>query len=73
MNSSAPLDTMDLTNTSSGYNFSGGNLLSGFTNSSDEEDEEMEEGETEQRQPPRVDDEDQVGELSFEDVEMDYR
>jgi len=64
---------MDLSNTGAGYSFSGGSLLSGFTNSSDEEDEEMEEGESEQRQTPHVDDEDQVGELSFEDVEMEYR
>lgn len=66
---------MDLSNTGTGYSFGGGggSLLSGFTNSSDEEDEEMEEGESEPRQQPRVDDEDQVGELSFEDVEMDYR
>ena len=70
------LDSMELTNPDSGggYTFSGGSLLSGFTNSSDEEDEEMDEGgeEREQRQPP-VSDSEQVGELSFEDVEMDYR
>jgi SIT4-associating protein SAP185/190 len=72
------LDSMELTNPDNGggYTFSGGSLLSGFTNSSDEEDEEMEEGgeerEREPRQPP-VSDSEQVGELSFEDVEMEYR
>ncbi|KAF9741099.1 hypothetical protein PMIN04_006719 [Paraphaeosphaeria minitans] len=72
------LDSMELTNADNGggYTFSGGSLLSGFTNSSDEEDEEMDEGgeerEREPRQPP-VSDSEQVGELSFEDVEMDYR
>ncbi|KAF1977551.1 SAPS-domain-containing protein [Bimuria novae-zelandiae CBS 107.79] len=70
------LDSMELTNPDNGggYTFSGGSLLSGFTNSSDEEDEEMDDGneEREQRQPP-VSDSEQVGELSFEDVEMDYR
>lgn len=70
------LDSMELTNPDNGggYTFSGGSLLSGFTNSSDEEDEEMDEGgeEREQRQPP-VSESEQVGELSFEDVEMDYR
>lgn len=72
------LDSMELTNPDNGggYTFSGGSLLSGFTNSSDEEDEEMDEGgeerEREQRQPP-VSDSEQVGELSFEDVEMEYR
>lgn len=75
-NGSVPLDSMELTNTSSAsggnYGFSGGSLLSGFNNSSDEEDEEMDDGEGE-KQTPTVDDSDQVGELSFEDVEMDYR
>jgi SIT4-associating protein SAP185/190 len=69
------LDTMELANPESGggYTFSGGSLLSGFTNSSDEEDEEMEEGEGERERQTPVSDSEQVGELSFEDVEMDYR
>jgi SIT4-associating protein SAP185/190 len=74
------LDSMELTssdNSSGGYSFSGGGtLLSGFTNSSDEEDEEMDEGGDErerERQTPTVNDDEQVGELSFEDVEMEYR
>ncbi|KAF2651027.1 SAPS-domain-containing protein [Lophiostoma macrostomum CBS 122681] len=74
------LDSMELTssdNSSGGYSFSGGGtLLSGFTNSSDEEDEEMDEGGDErdrERQMPTVNDDEQVGELSFEDVEMEYR
>jgi SIT4-associating protein SAP185/190 len=69
------LDTMELTNPDSGggYTFSGGSLLSGFTNSSDEEDEEMEEGEGDRERQTPVSDSEQVGELSFEDVEMDYR
>lgn len=79
---SVGLDSMDLTNASNAsggaYGLSGGSLLSGFNNSSDEEDEEMDEGD-ESRQstlpPPSsaVDDDDQVGELSFDDVDMDYR
>ncbi|KAJ9635086.1 sporulation-induced protein [Coniosporium tulheliwenetii] len=60
-NGSVPLDSMELTNSSSAsggnYNFSGGSLLSGFT-SSDEEDEEMDDGEGE-KQTPTVDDSDQ--------------
>ncbi len=77
-NGSVPLDSMELTNSSSAsggnYSFGGANLLSGFNNSSDEEDEEMDDGDGErEKQTPTVDDSDQVGELSFEDVEMDYR
>ncbi|KAF2020517.1 extragenic suppressor of kinetochore protein 1 [Aaosphaeria arxii CBS 175.79] len=70
------LDSMELANTESsggGYTFGGGTLLSGFTNSSDEEDEEMDEGEVERERHTPVSDSEQVGELSFEDVEMDYR
>jgi SIT4-associating protein SAP185/190 len=69
------LDSMELTNPDSGggYTFSGGSLLSGFTNSSDEEDEEMDEGEGDRERQTPVSDSEQVGELSFEDVEMDYR
>ncbi|OCK80308.1 extragenic suppressor of kinetochore protein 1 [Lepidopterella palustris CBS 459.81] len=76
-NGTTGLDSMDLTNHESssggGYNFGGATLLSGFNNSSDEEDEEMEEGDTERDRHTPVSDSEQVGELSFEDVEMDYR
>ncbi|KAF2276785.1 SAPS-domain-containing protein [Westerdykella ornata] len=79
-NGSIGLDSMELSNAENnggGYSFSGGTLLSGFTNSSDEEDEDMDEGDGE-REGERVrsgpiNDTEQVGELSFEDVEMDYR
>ncbi|KAF2488433.1 extragenic suppressor of kinetochore protein 1 [Lophium mytilinum] len=75
-NGSVGLDSMELSNNdgaaSGGYNFGGGTLLSGFNNSSDEEDEDMEEGEDRERHTP-VSDSEQVGELSFEDVEMEYR
>jgi SIT4-associating protein SAP185/190 len=76
------LDTMDLNTATGGSGFgfsSGGTLLSGFTNSSDEEDEDMEEGDMEREGERdvsvsgRPSDEEQVGELSFEDVDMDYR
>lgn len=59
------------------YLFSGSSLLSGFSHgSSDEEDEEMEgDGGDVARVPlsAQLSEEDQVGELSFDDVEMDYR
>lgn len=73
-NGSVGLDSMELGG-SGGYGLSGGgSLLSGFNNSSDEEDEDMEEGEGERNTSPHhVSDSDQVGELSFEDVEMEYR
>ncbi|KAH8642235.1 hypothetical protein IG631_05177 [Alternaria alternata] len=79
-NGNIGLDSMELTNAGDteggGYTFSGGSLLSGFTNSSDEEDEDMDdvdtEREREQRQGP-VDDSEQVGEISFDDADMDYR
>lgn len=79
-NGSIGLDSMELTNQGDtgggGYTFSGGSLLSGFTNSSDEEDEDMDDvdndREREQRQGP-VDDSEQVGEISFDDADMDYR
>ena len=70
------LDSMELTNQDTaggGYTFSGGTLLSGFTNSSDEEDEEMDEADSERERIAPVSDSEQVGELSFEDVEMEYR
>jgi SIT4-associating protein SAP185/190 len=78
-NGNIGLDSMELVNQEDtgggGYTFSGGgSLLSGFTNSSDEEDEDMDDVDTEreQRQLP-VDDSEQVGEISFDDADMDYR
>jgi SIT4-associating protein SAP185/190 len=60
-----------------GYLFSGTSLLSGLSGfshgSSDEEDEEMEDGESDRRPQNPISDADQVGELSFDDVDMDYR
>lgn len=70
------LDSMELTNSDNsggGYTFGSGTLLSGFTNSSDEEDEEMDEADGERERIAPVSESEQVGELSFEDVEMDYR
>ncbi|KAF2471883.1 extragenic suppressor of kinetochore protein 1 [Lindgomyces ingoldianus] len=75
-NGSIGLDSMELTNNdnpSGGYTFGGATLLSGFTNSSDEEDEEMDEGDGDRERHTPVSDSEQVGELSFEDVEMEYR
>lgn len=75
-NGAIGLDSMELTGTDNpggGYSFGGGALLSGFTNSSDEEDEEMDEGDGERERNTPVSDSEQVGELSFEDVEMEYR
>jgi SIT4-associating protein SAP185/190 len=78
-NGNIGLDSMELATQEDtgggGYTFSGGgSLLSGFTNSSDEEDEDMDDVDTEreQRQGP-VDDSEQVGEISFDDADMDYR
>ncbi|KAL2350165.1 extragenic suppressor of kinetochore protein 1 [Cryomyces antarcticus] len=69
-NNNTPLDSMDLANAGTGF----GGSLSGFGSSSDEDDEEMEEGDGDGRAySSMINDEDQVGELSFEDVEMDYR
>ncbi len=68
------LDSIDLANTASasGGSFGISNaLLSGFGSSSDEEDEEMEEGED--HEGPGRDGSDQVGNLSFEDVDMSDR
>jgi SIT4-associating protein SAP185/190 len=77
-NGNIGLDSMELAtqdDTGGGYTFSGGgSLLSGFTNSSDEEDEDMDDVDTEKE--PRqgaVDDSEQVGEISFDDADMDYR
>ena len=75
-NTNVGLDSMELTsheNSGGGYSFGGATLLSGFTNSSDEEDEEMDEGDGERERQTPVSDSEQVGELSFEDVEMEYR
>ena len=76
-NGSLGLDSADLTSaggaTGGAYLFSGSSLLSGFNHgSSDEEDEDMgDDGEGRVLRPFSA--EDQVGELSFDDVEMDYR
>ncbi|KAL9069779.1 MAG: hypothetical protein Q9157_006044 [Trypethelium eluteriae] len=69
-NGSTGLDSMDLAgaSTNSGYNFS-----SGFGSSSDEEDEEVEEQDEGRNPRVSLDDQEQVGELSFDDVDMDYR
>jgi SIT4-associating protein SAP185/190 len=59
------------TNNNSTYLFSGSSLMSGFSHgSSDEEDEDMDEGEPERRSI--LDDSDQVGEVSFDDTDMSY-
>lgn len=69
------LDNIDLANSGSSsggaFGISGGSLLSGFGSSSDEEDEEMEDGD-EQEGAARAGS-DQVGDLSFEDVDMSDR
>ena len=68
------LDSVDLSNASNtSYGLGSGSLLSGFGSSDDEDDEELEEGEAAETSEPTqrsVNDEEQVGELSFEDVEM---
>ena len=72
------LDGVDLGNASSNtYGLGAGGLLSGFGSSDDEDDDELDEGEaveggdTGHRHP--INDEEQVGELSFDDVEMHDR
>lgn len=74
------LDSLDMATAGAagfGLTSSGSNaLLSGFGGSDDEEDDDVEEGElggdaTDESQQRRLDD-DQVGELSFEEYEMDY-
>jgi SIT4-associating protein SAP185/190 len=68
----------DASNTSAGGSagglfFSGSSLLSGFSQgSSDEEDDDMEEQADRRPQNP-ISESDQVGEISFDDVDMDYR
>ncbi|KAF2626192.1 extragenic suppressor of kinetochore protein 1 [Macroventuria anomochaeta] len=76
-NGAVGLDSMDLAQQGDtgggGYTFSGGSLLSGFTNSSDEEDEDMEDDDGNRERQGPVDDSEQVGEVSFDDADMDYR
>ena len=71
-NGSTALDSMDLAgagaNSSAGYSFS-----SGFGSSSDEEDEEAEEQDDGRNPRVSLEEQEQVGELSFDDVDMDYR
>lgn len=74
------LDSMDLANANSNNfnNLGGGSLLSGFGSSDDEDDDELEEGEAtetggDSNHRTAINDEEQVGELSFEDVEMNDR
>lgn len=71
LNGSAGLDSMDLASnggsTSSAFGLSSGSLLSGFGSSSDEEDEEMEEVEADEA---GIAGSDQVGDLSFDDIDM---
>lgn len=75
-NGTIGLDSMELAtqgDTGGGYTFSGGSLLSGFTNSSDEEDEDMDDVDNDRERQGPVDDSEQVGEISFDDADMDYR
>jgi len=75
-NGTIGLDSMELAthgDTGGGYTFSGGSLLSGFTNSSDEEDEDMDDVDNDRDRQGPVDDSEQVGEISFDDADMDYR
>jgi SIT4-associating protein SAP185/190 len=76
-NGNIGLDSMELAQQGDagggGYTFSGGSLLSGFTNSSDEEDEDMEDDDGNKERQGPVDDSEQVGEVSFDDADMDYR
>ena len=71
-NGSTGLDSMDLagatSNSNASYNFS-----SGFGSSSDEEDEEVEEQDEGRNPRVALDEQEQVGELSFDDVDMEYR
>lgn len=76
LNGNPGLDSMDLNSngsaTSSGaFALSGGSTFSGFGSSSDEEDEEMEE--IEEHDGGVGGGADQVGDLSFEDVDMSDR
>ncbi len=75
LNGNPGLDSMDLASNGSGtstaFGLSSGSLLSGFGSSSDEEDEEMEE--IEENYGSGVVSSDQVGNLSFKDVDMSKR
>lgn len=71
----APADSMALQEAhDGGYEVSGGSagLLGGFGGSADNDDEMAEELESEQRERAVSDDE-QVGELSFDDVDINFR
>jgi SIT4-associating protein SAP185/190 len=86
-NATLGLDTVDLSNanansgtTGGSLLFSGSSLMSGFA-SSDEEDEELEDAglgvstshDTERKSGAGIlDDSDQVGEVSFDDIDMSY-
>lgn len=76
-NGNIGLDSMELATQGDtgggGYTFSGGSLLSGFTNSSDEEDEDMDDVDADRDRQGPVDESEQVGEISFDDADMDYR
>lgn len=72
------LDSMDLANAgSTSYGGGGNSLLSGFGSSDDEDDEEMEEGELAHGGASaglhQIGQDEQVGELSFDDVDMNAR
>ncbi|KAL8964993.1 MAG: hypothetical protein Q9197_006720 [Variospora fuerteventurae] len=72
LNGTGGLDSMDLASnggsgTSSAFGLSSGSLLSGFGSSSDEEDEEMEEGEGDEA---GIAGSDQVGDPSVYDIDM---
>ena len=83
-NGGLPLDSMEITEQSGsgGYLFAsadagggGDGLLSGFNNSSDEEDDELDESQDREEKhgaAAGLTEDDQVGELSFEDVDMGY-
>ena len=72
LNGNTGLDSMDLASNGSGtstaFGLSSGSLLSGFGSSSDEEDEETEE--LEENDGSGVGGSDQVGNLSFKDVDV---
>ena len=75
LNGNPGLDSMDLASNGSGtstaFGLSSASLLSGFGSSSDEEDEEIEE--IEEHDGSGVGGSDQVGDLSFKDVDMSNR
>ncbi|KAI7601937.1 hypothetical protein KC319_g22389, partial [Hortaea werneckii] len=76
----APQDSLALSDGGAGQTFeiNSGTMLSGFGDGDDDEDEEMAEerigmGERRTSGGSAFSDDEQVGEVSFEDVEMDYR